>query len=314
VTDLLFLSAEEATGLAAPRELLGAQRRALVMLSQGAGSVPGRGTAHAPGGMIESMPGYLPGLGYGAKLISFAPGNSARGLPLHSALLTLFDPGTGIPLAVISAGPLTAWRTAAVTAVATSELARPRARVLAVIGSGAQAAAHLEFLPLVRDFAEVRIASRNRESGQALARRYPPARLAAGVRDAVSEADVVCCCTSATEPVLDARWLSPGTHVNSVGMGREVDAATTAGLARIFVESRAAASAPYPCGALEVEGREPESLTEVGEVLAGSRPGRVSAAELTLFKSVGHAAEDLAAGHVVYAAARARNAGRTLRL
>jgi ornithine cyclodeaminase/alanine dehydrogenase-like protein (mu-crystallin family) len=251
-------------------------------------------------------------MGYGAKLISFTPGNAARGLPLHFALLTLFDPDTGAPLAVISADALTAQRTAAVTAVATAELAQPQARVLALIGSGVQAAAHLELVLRVREFTEVRLASRNQASAQALAGQYPQVRLT-GARQAVSGADVVCCCTSSAEPVLDVSWLSAGTHINSVGMGREVDAAT-AGLARIFVESRAAACAPYPSGALEVEGRAPESLTEVGEVLAGRRPGRTSADELTLFKSVGHAAEDMAAGHVVYAAARAQNAGRMLRL
>jgi alanine dehydrogenase len=313
LTDVLFLSAQEATALVAPGDLLDAQRQALVLLSQGAAAVPGRGTAHGPAGMIESMPGYLPGMGYGAKLISFTPGNAARGLPLHFALLTLFDPDTGEPLAVISADALTAQRTAAVTAVATGALARPQARVLAVIGSGVQAAAHLEYLPRVREFSEVRLASRNRASAQALARQYPGVRLAGRVREAVSGADVICCCTSSAEPVLDASWLSPGTHINSVGMGREVDPAT-AGLARIFVEARAAACAPYPSGALEVEGRAPQSLTEIGEVLAGSRPGRASAAELTLFKSVGHAAEDMAAGQLIYAAARARNTGRMLRL
>jgi ornithine cyclodeaminase/alanine dehydrogenase-like protein (mu-crystallin family) len=313
VAEVLFLSAEEVAALVVPGDLLDAQRRALVMLSQGAASVPGRGTAHAPTGMIESMPGYLPGMGYGAKLISYTPGNSARRLPLHYSLLTLFDPGTGVPLAVLNADVLTAKRTAAVTAVATDALARPDASTLAVIGSGVQAAAHLEFLLGVRKFGEVRIASRNRATARALVQQYPQARVVAAAQDAVRAADVICCCTSATEPVLDASWLSPGTHVNSVGMGREVDAAT-AGLARFFVEGRAAASAPYPSGALEVGGRAPESLTEIGEVLDGSRPGRSSAGELTLFKSVGHAVEDMAAGHLVYAAACEQSGGRMLRL
>jgi ornithine cyclodeaminase/alanine dehydrogenase-like protein (mu-crystallin family) len=312
MTDVLFLSAPQAVALITPDELVEAQHRALVMLSQGAASVPARGTAHAEDGMIESMPGYLPGLGYGAKLISFTPGNAARGLPLHFALLTLFDPETGAPLAVISADALTAQRTAAVTAVATAELASPQARVLAVLGSGVQAAAHLEYLPRVRDFSEVRLASRNQVSARALARQYPQVRLT-GAKEAVSGADVVCCCTSSAEPVLEPGWLSPGTHINSVGMGREVGPAT-AGQARIFVESRAAALAPYPSGALEVAGRSPESLTEIGEVLSGAQPGRTSAGEVTLFKSVGHAAEDMAAGHAVYAAARAQHAGQLLRL
>ena len=221
MTDVLYLSAEEVAALVTPGDLLDAQRRALVMLSQGAASVPDRGTAHAPGSMLESMPGYLPGLGYGAKLTSFTPGNAARGLPLHFGLLALFDPATGTPLAVISADALTAGRTAAVTAVAADVLARPDARVLAVIGSGVQAAAHLEYLPLVRDFAEVRIGARNPAAAQALTLRYPRAGLAADVRAAVREADVICCCTSATEPVLDASWLAPGTNIISVGMGSD---------------------------------------------------------------------------------------------
>jgi hypothetical protein len=137
VADLLFLSADQVAALVDPAALLDAQRRALVMLSQGAASVPSRSAAHAPGGMMESMPGYLPGMGYGAKLISFTPGNPARGLPLHYSLLTLFDPDTGAPLAVLNADILTAKRTAAVTAVATDALARADARTLAVIGSRA---------------------------------------------------------------------------------------------------------------------------------------------------------------------------------
>jgi alanine dehydrogenase len=313
VADLLFLSADQVAALVDPAALLDAQRRALVMLSQGAASVPSRSAAHAPGGMMESMPGYLPGMGYGAKLISFTPGNPARGLPLHYSLLTLFDPDTGAPLAVLNADILTAKRTAAVTAVATDALARTDARTLAVIGSGVQAGAHLEFLLGVREFAEVRIASTNRATALSLVQRYPQVRVVDGAQAAVTGADVICCCTSASEPVLDVSWLSPGAHINSVGTGREIDA-TTAGLATIFVEGRAAACAPYPSGALELEGRAPESLTEIGEVLEGSSPGRISAGQMTFFKSVGHAVEDMAAGHLVYAAACEHGAGRMLRL
>jgi ornithine cyclodeaminase/alanine dehydrogenase-like protein (mu-crystallin family) len=313
VADLLFLSADQVAALVVPASLLDAQRRALVMLSRGTASVPGRGAAHAPRGMIESMPGYLPGMGYGAKLISFTPGNPARGLPLHHALLTLFDPDTGAPLAVLNADVLTAKRTAAVSAIATELLARTDARALAVIGSGVQAAAHLEFLLHVREFTDVRIASRNQATADALVRRHPQAHVVNGARAAATGADVICCCTSASEPVLDASWLSPGAHINSVGIGREVNA-TTAELARIFVEGRAAACAPYPSGALELEGLAPESLTELGEVLDSGGPGRTSASELTFFKSVGHAVEDMAAGHLVYLAACEQGAGHMLHL
>jgi ornithine cyclodeaminase/alanine dehydrogenase-like protein (mu-crystallin family) len=313
VTDLLFLSAAEVAALVTPAGLLGAQRSALVQISQGTAAVPARTAARAPAGLIESMPGYLPGMGYGAKLISHQAGNAARGLPLHHALLALFDPDTGVPLAVLEASQLTALRTAAVSAVAAGALARPDARSLAIIGSGAQAAAHLELLPAVRDFAEVRIAARNKAAARDLARRHPRAAVADGPQEAVTGADVICCCTSAADPVLDAGWLAPGAHVSSVGMGREIDPAT-AGMASIFVEGRAAATAPYPSGALEVQGLAPQALTEIGAVLDGTSPGRTWPGQLTFFKSVGHAAEDMAAGHLAYTAACARGAGRRLRL
>jgi alanine dehydrogenase len=313
VAELLYLSAGQIAALITPPDLIAAERRALTQLSQGAAQVPARGSVPGPGGMIEYMPGYLPGQGYGAKLVSYRPANPAQGLPLHSALITLFDPDTGRPDAVLSAGPLTALRTAAVSAVTTSLLARPAARVLAILGSGAQAAAHLEYLLTVRDFTEVRVSATNSETAAALAARFPQAELAAGAQEAVRGADVVCCCTSSVEPVVQPGWVAPGTHLISVGMGREFGPELIR-RARMFAETRAAVQAPYPSGALEAADLPATALTEIGEVLAGTAPGRSGPDELTLFKSVGHAAEDLAAAHLVCQLARDRGLGQLLPL
>jgi ornithine cyclodeaminase/alanine dehydrogenase-like protein (mu-crystallin family) len=242
-------------------------------------------------GFFAAMPAYT-GAALGAKLVTFYPGNV--GLPTHHASILLFDPASGAPLAMMDGRLITEMRTAAVSAVATRHLARPESRVLAILGSGVQAGSHLEALRLVRELAEVRVWSPR--NAAAFAERHR-VRVAASVEEAVLDADLVVVATSARTPVLRGKWLSPGAHVNAVGAcrpdWRELDD-TLMRRARLYVESREAAgreSGDVMAGTV---------VAEIGEVVAGTAPGRQTRDEVTLFKSVGVAAEDIAAAASVF--------------
>jgi ornithine cyclodeaminase/alanine dehydrogenase-like protein (mu-crystallin family) len=310
MAEVLVLSEADVTRLLDVDELLAALADAFEALSTGRASVPPRVAAHAQAGLLGAMPVHLQGVALGAKLVAVFPGNHATGRPSHQGLVALFDEEDGTPLAVMDAARITALRTGAAAAVAAGTLARPDAAVLAILGAGVQGHSHLETFPRVRDFREIRVASRTPAHAAALAARHPAARAVGSFAEAVRGADVVACCTDAREPILDAAWLAPGTHVSAVGgtFGPELDAATVRG-GRVFVEWRGAATNPPPAGAHELQGVDPDVLTEIGEVLAGARPGRTSADELTVYKSTGHAVEDAAAARLVYDRARRDGVG-----
>jgi ornithine cyclodeaminase/alanine dehydrogenase-like protein (mu-crystallin family) len=293
--------------------LLDALERAFVELSAGRTSVPPRIAASADRGFLAAMPGYADGV-LEAKLVSVFPDNAASGLPGHQATIAVFDDENGTPLALLDGTEITAVRTGASSAVSTRALAREDARVLAVLGAGVQGRSHIEAAVRVRAFEEIRVASRNAEHARALADEVGGVAVAS-FEDAVRGAEVVCACTDAGEPVLRADWLSPGTHLTSVGASREgpeLDRATvTAGL--LVVESRVAFE-PYPAGAHELQDLDPESAVELGEVLAGTREGRTSPEQITVYKSMGHAVEDAAAAGLVYRRAREQGIGTEVEL
>ena len=296
MAEVLVLSEAEVTALLDLEQLLAALAEALASHSAGRSSVPPRVAASAPDGILGAMPVHLPGVALGAKLVSVFPGNHERGRPSHQALIALFDPGDGTPLAVMDGTRITAARTGGAAAVAAGALARRDAAVLAILGAGVQGRSHLDAFPLVRDFREIRVASRT-----------------PGRAEALAGADVVCCCTDARQPILEAGWLAPGAHVSSVGgtFGPELDPATVRA-GRVFVEWRGAAANPPPAGAHDLQGLDPDTLTEIGEVLAGTRPGRTTPGELTVYKSTGHAVEDAAAADLVYCRALESGAGVTV--
>jgi ornithine cyclodeaminase/alanine dehydrogenase-like protein (mu-crystallin family) len=242
------------------------------------------------GGFFAVMPAYAGALG--AKLVTFYPQNV--GIHTHQAVIVLFNPETGEPLAMMDGRLITEMRTAAASAVATQLLARAEAPVLAILGSGVQAQSHLAALRHVRSFKEVRVWSPRH--ARAFAQRHG-VKAVATVADAVRGADVVVVATSATRPVLRGEWLSPGTHVNAVGATRpdarelDDDLVTTA---RVFVDSREAAL--RESGDVIAAGSE---VTEIGAVVSGADPGRRTPSEITLFKSVGVAVEDVAAAALV---------------
>jgi alanine dehydrogenase len=243
-------------------------------------------------GFLGLMPAYT-GAALGTKLVAFYPHNTD--VPTHHATILLFKPETGEPLISMDGRLITEVRTAAVSAVATEFLARPDASVLAIIGSGVQARSHLEALRLVRDFREVRVWSPRRAA--AFAEEHG-VRAAAAAEEAVRGADVVVTATTSPTPVLSGEWLSPGVHINAVGAPRpdwrELDDEVLR-RSRVYVDSREAAQ--KESGDVIAAG---EISAEIGEVTAGTKPGRRSAEEITLFKSLGLAVEDVATAELVY--------------
>jgi ornithine cyclodeaminase/alanine dehydrogenase-like protein (mu-crystallin family) len=283
--------------------------------SRGESSVPPRMAALAPEGLLAAMPGYLPSAGLAVKLVSVFPQNHDRGLPGHQALIALFDPADGRPLALMDGTHITTSRTAGASAVAAQQLARPASKTLAILGAGVQGRSHFDAFARTFDLEEVRIASRNGAHAQALVDSIgrgdtsdATIRRTESFEDAVRGADIVCLCTDSPVPVIEYDWLSPGAHVGSVGFAAELDPETVKE-ATVFVEWRGAATQSPPAGARELQGLAPESVTEIGEVLEGVRPGRTSEDQITLYKSTGHAIEDAAAAALVFAKAAATRVG-----
>jgi len=301
---MLILGRDDVERLLDLDQLVVALRDVHVQLSAGGVSMPPRIAASVPEreGFLAAMPAYVPGLPLGAKLVSVFPHNVD--VPSHNALIALFDARTGAPAAVMDGGYITGARTAAAAALAMKTLARPDARILAIVGTGVQARWHHRLFSHVRPWDEVRIAGRDARKASVLAAELGAVAVET-IEDAVRGADVVAATTHPADPVVRREWLRHGVHVSSVGFNPghwEIDRETVRD-AKVVVELRAAALAPPPAGATELQGYE--GAAELGEVLAGTRPGRESDAEITLYKSVGVAAQDLAAAAVVLAAQRA---------
>ena len=293
-------------------ETIEAVKRAFAAYSSGEAVQPQRLAVAVPPGddVLLVKPALLPGRALGAKLISVFPGNAGLGLPLISGLVLLFDPATGEPVGLCDGGALTAVRTGAASGAATDLLARDDARIGAVVGCGVQGRAQALAIDTVRRLDEIRIFDASPAQAAVFAEEISPlvsARIApaASVEEAVADADVVCAATTATEPVIRGEWLSAGAHLNGVGSFtpkmREIDAAAVA-RARIVVDSRSAALAE--AGELIVAVgaglTDPADWVELGELVAGVRPGRESDDELTFFKSVGLAVQDMAAAALAF--------------
>jgi ornithine cyclodeaminase/alanine dehydrogenase-like protein (mu-crystallin family) len=286
-------------------------------LSAGRTSMPPRIAAlvQERDGLLGVMPAYLPSAGLACKLVTLFPHNEDR--ETHQALICVFHPENGTPLALMDGTYITATRTAAGSALATRLLAREDARVLAIIGTGVQARSHARAIPRVRPIEEIRVAARDRAKAEAFAREIG-ATAVDSFEAAIRGADVVAATTHTVEPVVRREWLAPGTHVNSVGLNPagagEVDEATIAE-ATLVVESRESALAPPPAGAPELAGVDPTRIhADLGELVSGGIQGRRSAEEITLYKSVGVAVQDAAAAALVLAAARERSVGREIEM
>ncbi len=312
---MILLSEAEVQELLDLDALVDALADAHCELSDGKASMPPRIAAFAErNGLLGAMPAYLPSAGLTCKLVTLFPENRDR--HTHQALICVFDPTNGTPVALMDGTYITATRTAAGSALATRLLAREDSRVLAILGAGVQARTHAEALRRVRSFEQIRVASRDLDRAAELAEEIG-ARAMDSFEAAVREADVVAATTHATEPVVLREWLSPGTHVNSVGAnpaGRgEIDAATVRD-ALVAVEFRESTLAPPPAGASEFRDGAPAEIVELGELVAGTMRGRTSPEQITLYKSVGVAVQDAAAAALVLAAARKRSVGREIEL
>ncbi|MGH2749197.1 MAG: ornithine cyclodeaminase family protein [Actinomycetota bacterium] len=321
---MLVLTRAEVEELLDIDRLVDALSGAMADLSAGIASIPNRISAEVADhdGFLAAMPAFVPSSeALAAKLVSLFPHNRDR--PTHQAMIACFDPSDGTPIAVMDGEFVTAARTAAGSALATRLLARADATVLAVLGTGVQARSHARAIPRVRPIDTLRIAGRSAEKAERLALdlaaqldlKVEPADDYASALDG---ADIVCATTHSPDPVVRREWLAHGVHINSVGYnteGREVDADTVAD-ALVVVESRASALAPPPSGTNDLLWPIRDGLitadhvhAEIGELVGGSKPGRTSADQITLYKSVGVAAQDAAAASLVLEAARRRGVG-----
>jgi ornithine cyclodeaminase len=342
---ILVLSQMEVERLLPMRECVEVMAGALIALARGEVEQPLRTVVRPAGaaGVLALMPAYKSrsgverddergdvrdggdpieddGAAFGVKAICVFPGNAAHGMDAHQGCVMLFDGATGEPRAFVNASAITATRTAAVSAVATRALAREDAHDLAIIGAGVQARAHLEAIACVREIRRARVASRRFESARKFAEelkpRYRfPVEACETAEDAVRGADLIVTATTAREPVLRRAWIADGAHVNAVGtfspQSREVDSETVAA-SSLFVDRRE--SSWNEAGDLLIAMREGvinagHIRAEIGEVLTGAHRGRTSRAEITLFKSLGLAVEDLAAAEHVYRRAKETGAG-----
>ena len=317
---ILVLAGHHVRALLPYTECADVMRDALAELARGQIQQPLR-TIVRPrdaAGFMGLMPAYSPGAGYGLKAICITPGNPAIGKDAHQGGVLLFDVHTGEPLALVNASAVTEIRTAATSAVATDLLASPGAAELAIIGTGVQARAHAHAIAATRPLTGIRLAGRDlartREVAAELAGQLGlPVSAHDDVAAAVDGAGIVVTATTSPRPVLRREWLSPGTHVNAVGScvpaDREIDTATMAEAA-IFADSRESVrneAGDYLLA--ERDGVVNPVRAELGELLTGTAPGRAGDDEITLFESLGLAAEDLAAASYLYEKANRLGAG-----
>jgi ornithine cyclodeaminase/alanine dehydrogenase-like protein (mu-crystallin family) len=314
MSGVLVLDRSQTTAALDPARVMTAVAKALVSISRGEASAPPRIAARAPAGLLGAMPGYVPGLGLAAKLVSVFPVPGRAGSSAHRGVVALFDEHDGRLLALMDAEPVTAVRTAAAATLSMRALARPRPARIAVLGTGVQARAQVALLAALDAATPLVVGGRDPRRAWQTADHHPNAS-AATIEAATTGADVVFCCTGAREPVLHGSWPAPGAHISSVGgsHGPELNPDTVR-TGSLFVEWPGAAASAPPAGAHELQGLPPRRITLLGSVLDGLHPGRREPSELTVFKSTGHAALDVAAATVVHDFARTHGMGTTLNI
>jgi alanine dehydrogenase len=323
---MLLLNRHEVEALLDVDRLIESLALPMADLSAGAVSMPQRIAVMVgdQGGLLANMPVYVSSAKtLATKILTVYPRNASLGIPTHQALIMAFDPATGTPSALMDGTYITAIRTAAGSALATKLLARPDADVLVIVGTGVQARAHGRAIPRVHSLREVRVVGRNEERASRLAEELLaeleiPVIPVASFRQAVSGAGIICATTHSAQPVVIGSWLEPGVHVNSVGLnlqGRELDDDTIM-KSLIVVESRQAALFPGPGGANDLTWPIRDGLitedhihAEVGELVSGTKEGRTSPAQITLYKSVGVAVQDAVAAQIVLEAAHDQGVG-----
>jgi ornithine cyclodeaminase/alanine dehydrogenase-like protein (mu-crystallin family) len=324
--EIRVLRGAEVRNLLPMPECIELMHKTMIAVSEGRVVLPLRSVMTMPGdrGMLGNMPGYIaePEC-FGVKLVSLIPRNKPPQHSSHLGLVLLFEAEHGCPVALVDAAEITAIRTAAASGLATRLLARSDAADLAILGAGEQARSHLEAMLCVRPLRRIRVWARDSEKARGFAaiegaKHGVAIETSATVRDAVKNADLICTLTKACEPILEGEWIAPGAHLNVVGSS----IATTAEIdtpavvrARFFVDCRLSAvneGGEY-LRALQAGAISPGHIRgEIGEVANGSKPGRLSAADVTLYKSLGIAPQDLASTHYVLERARAAGVGQVI--
>lgn len=323
---MLVLSEKQVQSLIDVDELIPVLEQAHVQYSTGKAVMPVRLVVPLPqiGGRITSMPGFLSDdKALAMKIITYFQENPKQNLPAILGTILLFSAETGRLIAIMDGSYITAIRTACASAMATKALANPQTPVLGMLGAGVQARAHIEALMRVRRLQRIKIYSPTGASAAAIKKDMEPTvkiaiDIARNAEEALRDADLVVTATTAKEPIVKPEWLKPGAHINAVGSHRpdmrEIDGATLA-RSKIVVDSREAIMAE--CGDILLALKE-KSIgenaihAEIGEVLAGRKPGRSSAAEITLYKSVGIAIQDVATANLVYRKALEKGIGTTV--
>ncbi len=310
----LFIDKDQVATSLPMNDCITVMENAFRSLAQGKSSQPLRSLMWLPdhSGLLGMMPGIAVSLGImGIKVISVFHGNQQKGLPSHQGMVLLFDGTNGKLLMSFDASEITAIRTAATSALATRLLARPDSKVLAVIGTGEQAARHIEAILLVRKIGQINVWGRNeqrtRKFVESTCQKYKlPVESMSSAEAAVKGADIICTVTAAKEPVILGAWIAPGTHINAVGActpaARELDTAAVL-KASLFTDSRE--SLLHEAGDFlipKIEGNisDDSILGELGEVLMGAKPGRRHGQEITIFKSLGIAVQDIYSAWYIY--------------
>ena len=313
---ILCLSGADVARLVDPARAIEVLAEGFKALSRGQVQAPPRPMITVPDkGFTLAMLAAAPGQMIALKTVSEFHGNHAHGLESHQALVSLFDAETGAPVAIVDGASVTAIRTSAAAVLTVRELARPDARIVTVVGAGVQGREHVRQLALARPFDEIRVFARTQVLAGRAIEGVAHAVIAPDLEAAVRTSDVVCLTTSSATPVIDAGWIRPGTHVTSVGFappGSEVPRELI-DQASVFVEAMSAYQ-PAPVGCAELAGRDSGGSVEIGEVMLGFKPGRTSAEQITLYKSMGNAMEDMVVANLAYAEARRLGIGQRVEL
>ena len=313
--EVLTLSEADVVQHLDPAELLHELEASFGALARGEVQCPPRPEVTVPGrGFSLTMSAWQPGMQICVKVVNVFDGNLARGLPNHLAIITLFDPETGALTCVMDATYITGIRTAAAAVLSHKLLSRPESRIATIVGAGVQAREHLRLLPLVRDFDEIQICSLEYEDAERLAHLHPKARAVRDVRAAIQRSDIACLATHSAAPVIDADWVQRGTHVSSVGY-HPPDGELPRALGRdhrVFVETLDAFAAT-PVGCAELSGLDGACGTTLGDVVNDRRKGRASDVDITVYKAMGIAMEDMVAANLVYRTVQRSGGGGSMK-
>ena len=319
---MLVLSEADVAAVLPMADAIRAVESALRAQADGKVHQPVRVAIRASAGMFGSMPCAIEGTGLGAKLVTFYPSNAQRGLHTHHAAIVLFEPQTGAPIALVDGRLITEMRTAATSAIATRWLAAEGAGVVAILGTGVQARSHVAALAEVGAIRELRVWGRTPERAGLLASRAAQLGIAAktvtSVADAARGAQIICTLTPAQAPILDSFDVEPGTHINAVGSSAshmQELATALVGRSRLFVDTiEGALTEAGDILAAIAEGALPPKpdLVRLCDVVAGLHPGRTGRDDVTIFKSLGMAIEDIACAALVYDRAKAKGLGATV--